>query len=774
MQYSVLLSALALLAVDAAGATLTGSVLDPANRPIARAAVSLFARDRTEPSIVLTDETGAFRFDAAASGEYLLQVQAPAFARYTSQSLRLERDSSLKLSISLELASQQQQVVVTASATPQSVDEISKSISVLDLTSIDERDEFFIPEALRVVPGLRVQQLGGPGSFTTIKMRGLRTEDTAILIDGFRFRDPTSPQGDASGFIEDLMVTDIDRIEILRGSASPLYGSNAIGGVVNIITDGGGGPLRGNVLVEGGGLGLFRGRAHMSGGALHDRLQGSAGLGHLNVTQGVDDQNPARNTSGQGYLAYRLSSNTQVSARLYGADSFVRLNVDPQAIGSLPSSGIVPAVPGASFRAALADPDYSRAGRFLAGAIALSGHPVPIFVYNLSYHGVNTNSLFPNGPAGPGFQPNRNTDRENDGTTHVVNGRVNVQFGAHQSVDAGYEFENEHYLNRNFAADPASNSVADVSENSHALFVQDQVRLMRDRLQISGAFRTQWFSLSRPVFTPSASAPYAGIPFASPPTAYTGDVSAAYFFRATGTKLRAHAGRGYRAPSLYERFGTFYSSFGYGVYGDPRLHPNRSIGGDAGIDQTFGNHRIRASATYFYTGLQEVIGFNSIRGIDPFGRFSGYTNLGGGLARGAEASVSAAVTRSLDVVSAYTFTSSRQRIPIGGVTRSLIIPDHQFSIVATQHIGTRMFFNVDFASTSNYLVLLFDPNFASHPFQFPGMRRVNIGASYRLPLHERASVRFFGKIENAFDQSYFESGFRTPGIYATGGLQFGF
>src|SRR5205823_13272331 len=99
-----------------------------------------------------------------------------------------------------------------------SVDEVSKSISVLGLTSIEERDEFFIPEALRSVPGLRIQQLGGPGSFTTIKTRGLPTEDTSILIDGLRFRDPTTPQGDASTFLEDLMVPDIDRVEIGRAS----------------------------------------------------------------------------------------------------------------------------------------------------------------------------------------------------------------------------------------------------------------------------------------------------------------------------------------------------------------------------------------------------------------------------------------------------------------------------------------------------------------------------------------------------------------------------
>src|SRR5207248_9140550 len=157
-----------------------------------------------------------------------------------------------------------------------------------------------------------------------------------------------------------------------------------------------------------------------------------------------------------------------------------------------------------------------------------------------------------------GFQPLGNTNRENDGTSHIANARVSTPLGPHQLLDAGYEFENEHYLNRNFAGGSMSNSVVDVSQNSHALFIQDQLRLLNDRLQISGAFRTQWFSLSRPLFTPMASAPYQNLAFPSPPAAYTGDASIAYFLRAsgtnllraTGTKLRVHSGRGYGAPSL--------------------------------------------------------------------------------------------------------------------------------------------------------------------------------------------------------------------------------
>ena len=174
-------------------------------------------------------------------------------------------------------------VVVTASDTPQSVDEVSKAVSVVEKQDIEDRDESMIAESLRNVPGLRVQQLGGPGSFTSIKTRGLRSEDTAVLIDGLRFRDAAATQGDASGLLEDLIVTDVGRIEVLRGSGSSLYGSNAIGGVINLVTDQGGGPIHGSLLGEGGGLGLFRFRGQVAGGARNNSIVYSAGVSYLNV-----------------------------------------------------------------------------------------------------------------------------------------------------------------------------------------------------------------------------------------------------------------------------------------------------------------------------------------------------------------------------------------------------------------------------------------------------------------------------------------------------------
>ena len=247
-------------------------------------------------------------------------------------------------------------------------------------------------EALRTVPGLRVQQLGGPGSFTSIKTRGLRNEDTAVLIDGLRFRDAAAPQGDASGFLEDLIVTDVSRVEVLRGSGSSLYGSNAIGGVINLVTDEGGGPFHGNLLAEGGGLGMFRGRAQVAGGARNNSIVYSAGFSHLNVTRGIDGQDEARNTSGQGRVLFRLTPTTTLSGRIYAANSRLQLNNSPEGIGNLPPTGIIEAIAlspeeqrryeagvptsllnvgAATFIPAANDPDNLRKANFFSGALSL-------------------------------------------------------------------------------------------------------------------------------------------------------------------------------------------------------------------------------------------------------------------------------------------------------------------------------------------------------------------------------------------------------------------
>jgi vitamin B12 transporter len=184
-------------------------------------------------------------------------------------------------------------------------------------------------------------------------------------------------------------------------------------------------------------------------------------------------------------------------------------------------------------------------------------------------------------------------------------------------------------------------------------------------------------------------------------------------------------------------------------------------------------------ASYFYTRLQEVIAFDFsglVTQPDPFGRFGGYVNTRGGLARGVELSLSAAPVRAFDLTAAYTYTNADERVPrIANVLRSFVIPTHQFSLVATERIGQRWLLNFDLTASSDYLVGIFNPQtFGNNVFRFAGLRKADAGASYTLPLAAERSLRFFGYLDNLFGREYFENGFRAPGRTGRAGAQFNF
>ena len=784
-------------------ANIAGSVSDSQDAKIVRAAVKIYERDNRSQITTETDGQGAFRFERLAPGEYIVEVNAKGFAPLSKQ-LRVANSETLKIDFSLTVNRVAAEVVVTASGTAQSVDEVSKAVTVIGADEIERRDEITIAESLRRTPGLRVRQISGPGSLTTITTRGLRNEDTAILIDGLRFRDAATTQGDASSFISDLLVVNTDRLEVLRGSGSSLYGSNAIGGVINVLTDQGGGKTRGEFQLEGGGLGLFRGRAKIAGGAFADRFRYSAGIAHLNVTKGVDGDDAARNTSGQGFVQYNFTPSISLSARIFAGDAFSQLNSSPFAAPGfvLPPVGTsVRAVPlslaeqrrveavgrpltstnynrgDATFIPSLNDPDSERAGRLFSGALTFAQRLNEDFSYRVNYQRVRTSRIFTDGIGGLRFAPTFANSTDINGTIDTASARADWQITRSNLLSAGYEFEREVYSSfaQNEDPNPVSrtNNFISVAERSNTFFAQDQLRFFGDRLQLSGAFRVQRFSLSNPEFRGGTSR-LQGLSFSAPPTAYTGDGSISYFFRASNTKLRAHVGNGYRAPSLFERFGSSFFGGRFTPFGDPRLSPDRSIAVDGGIDQSFIKGKIRASATYFYTRLQEVIVFGNSADVnpatDPFGRSGGYFNTGGGLARGAEFSVNAQPTRSTEFAVAYTYTNADQRRqPVAGFVRSLGISDHLFTVYANQRIGKRIDVTFDLFAASDYAI-----NFG-RLYIFDGPVKADLGASYTLPLSDgKRSIRFYGKVDNIFDRENFEGGFRSPGAVFVGGANFRF
>ena len=757
-------------------ASLGVHVSDPQGAAVPSADVTVIARDNSARLTGATDARGSLRLDSIPPGDYLVSAEARGFAASDPQAVHVSANAPAEAAIHLAIAAVRSEVVVTADGTPQTVDEASKAVSVVDALQVRDRDVFTVADVVDTVPGVRVDQQSGFGGLASISLRGLPAQDTAVLIDGLRFRDPTATQGDASALIQDLLVTDASGVEVLRGAGSSIYGTNAVGGVVNVLTDQGGSPNHGNVLVEGGGEGTFRGRAEFGGGTLDNRFSYSAGVSALDVLSGLDGDSPARTTSAQGRVSWRINPTTEIFARIFGADSFAKQKDSPVTAPNLNAAGIVDAVPFATFIPSVDDPDYSRAAHFIDGMIGITGHPTAALGYSSTYQGLATYREFANGPAGTGYQPPDNQYSYFYGQTHTVNAQVNYEWG-HQLLSAGYEYEGELFSTPYLEPlVPENNSNVSASEQSNAFFAQDQMRLFGDRLNIAASFRAQYFELTQPLFTPATSSPYGTGQFASPPPAYTGDGSIAYRFRRAGTGIRAHVGRGYRAPSLYERFGSYYDNlFGYSYYGDPLLRPERFLSGDAGLDQHLFHDRLRLGATYFYTQLQEIIAFDTLPATDPYERYEGYLNTPGGISRGVEVSASAAVTRSLDVRGAYTYTNAVNRVPIDSVWPTYLVPHNMYSLVATDRVTSRLTATFDLVASDNYLYPVFDENtFANVPMRFAGQKLAGIALNYRIPLSETRALRFYGRVNNLFNQNYFEGGFRTPPILGSGGLQFEF
>jgi vitamin B12 transporter len=760
------------------GASLAGSVKDPQGRTISGATVTLISRSGAAGAATTSDSSGAYRFEGLPGGDYLLRADNGGFAPTIVADIHLGPGSAEKRDVALNIAGVHEQVVVTASSTPQAPEQVSKPVTVIDQGDADARDASALSDVVALAPGVRVQQLGGAGAFTTIQIRGLRDQDTAVLVDGLRLRDASATQADASGLIEDLLFTDASRVEMMNGAGSTLYGTNAVGGVINVITDEGGGRTRGSVLLEGGSLGTFRGRAQLSGGFLNDRIEYSLGLADTDVTSGVGGDAPFRDISTQGRVTFHLSPSIRLSARLFGADSFGKVRGEPGIIGNPSGLGIVNAS-AATLVPASDDPDSTRAARFVTGALILNGQASPALDYSVSYQQVSNSRRYGNGTAGVDYQPAGSTRSLYDGRIQTFDAQAHYRLGFNL-MTGGYEFERENYANDNTdSSNPAAASGTNVTQLSQAVFVQDQAQLLDGRLQLSGSFRAQLFTLETPAFNPLASAPYAGTSFPSPAPAYTGDGSAAYYLRRSGTKVRAHLGRGYRAPSLYERFGAGYDPvFGYTVYGDPRLKPEHSTSFDAGFDQTFFNVRLKTSATYFYTWLNDVINFDTSGLIDsatdPYGRFIGYLNAHGGISRGVELSASAAPTRTLKITTAYTYVNAMERTPIvGNVLQTFVVPRNQFSILVTEQASSRLLLTMDTVDSSSYLAPIYGTT-VTQAYRFGGLHKVNLGASYRIPLKEFHSLRLFVRAANVFNQTYFENGFPTAGRTALGGLQYEF
>ncbi len=744
-------------------ADVSGQLKD-AGKVISRKKIKLVSQTQTFETT--TDGSGNYTFTNIPDGNYLL-VYGAKKAR-----VRIEKGS---VSIS-PLA----EVVVVSSGATQPISEVSKTVDVIEPREMRERADFALVESLRTIPGFRVSQLGGFGRLAGVKTRGLRNQDTAVLIDGVRFRDAASPQGDASAFLSDITLTSVRRVEVLRGSGSSVYGSNAIGGVIDFHTAKPRKGFHGQLSGVYGGLGLKRVRGNVSDGSDDGKIGFNLGISRSLYSKGIDGDDRATNANIQSRVEYNPFARTNLSGRIFVADGFVSLNTSPDTIGALPPvNQIIDANQGVNFSFDANDPDNFQKSQFFSGQIALTQIINSKTVLNAHYQGLRTSRKTENGGLGPGFQPFGGTQRNfYGGEVHTFATKLNWTPNSIHFVTFGYEREFEKLANDGSGPTASGEFFTRVNQTSNSFFAQDVLSFLERKLQFAGGFRVQTFSLDSPVFS-AANAPYSNLSLDSPPASYTFDGAASYYFTSSKTKFRAHIGNGYRAPSLYERFGTFYSSFSqsFTAIGDPNLKPEKSIAFDGGIDQSFAGNRINLSATYFYTKLIDTIDYaNVVPAIGTTARpFGGYLQSQGGIARGLEFSGDVKATDSTEVFASYTFTNSDQRSPqvVGsGIIETLGSAKHQFTVVATQRFFDKLAINFDFVATSDYLAPIFsNAIFSPRIYRFRGQRRADLTGRYDLPIYnEKAKIVILGTIENLFDDEYYENGFRTIGRTGRFGL----
>src|SRR3954469_7513200 len=153
-------------------------------------------------------------------------------------------------------------VIVTA--TRLGDEDTRPNVSVIDAARIAARNPASAVDLLRDLPGLFVQQSGGRGSVVSLFTRGAKPNFTLVLLDGVKANDPTNTRGGSYDF-STLDLNDIERIEFVRGPASAVYGSDAVGGVINIISRRGGDTLDAGLQAEGGSFGYVRAAGHVGG-----------------------------------------------------------------------------------------------------------------------------------------------------------------------------------------------------------------------------------------------------------------------------------------------------------------------------------------------------------------------------------------------------------------------------------------------------------------------------------------------------------------------------
>lgn len=603
-----------------------------------------------------------------------------------------------------------QPLVVTPTRVATPIDAQASSVTLITAEEIDAQQWRTIPDALQTAPGLSVTQTGGPGGLTSVFIRGLNSDHVKVLIDGVDAEDPS-----VGGFdFGQQLTSGLARVEILRGPASSLYGSDALGGVINIITAPGEGPPHLSATLEGGSFDTLNETARLAGGGPGaDYAFEFAHLfaGDTPVTpRGL--LSPGETLVGDRYDNYTFGLKADVTATPWlGFGLSARyLTADLRNTGE--DYDEIPVGPDAA-----QTDQYERAlfTRAEARLTNLDGALKNVFgVAYTFYHTViqAPDDGYP--PPAPVFDFGDRLRGDWQGTLSLVRWADLV---------AGADIQRDRLID----------SPIDAQDARQGGFVEVQAR-PTSRLSIAASVRydhdDQFGGATTWRIAPEWTAPL------------------------TGTILRATYGTGFKAPTLQQLY-VSYPDFDF--HADAGLKPERSTGWDAGFEQPVGPARF--GATWFHNQVRDL--------IDDNADYTSYANIDRATTYGLESFAAWRVSNALTVRADYTYTFTRNDDPGYGDQELLRRPKDKASLTAQWRPARRLTLAANWLYKGGWVDGSRDfsvPRLWASPYSV-----TNVSGSYELT----RGVSVFARIENLFDRRYEDPvGFDRPGIGVFGGVRF--
>ena len=472
-----------------------------------------------------------------------------------------------------------EEVVVTGTRIPTEAETAPNSITVVPHEQIEQTQAQTVQEVLRDVPGVEVAQTGQPGGQTSVFLRGANGEHTLVLIDGVRVNNAFNSAYDFAN----LPVDNIDHIEVLRGPQSTLYGSEAMGGVINIVTKRGAAQPTGSVLVEGGSDDALRSCGSFAG--TFGKLSLSAGASFFS-SDNERINSAVRTWDASGQAAYQLLERLDVSLlgtwlKSHAGSPNDRFTNDPNDFLDNENSLVI---------------------------LKLHGQPTEWWDAKLALSHAHEREFFDEPTPNPSpfgsfgaFSETTVGDRDQIDFQNIFS------IGDQHKILAGGSFDNSRADDTSVYSGSPTFLRRTVEDKS--LYGQYDFSPM-SRLTLTGGGRVDDYT----TFGTHGTYRFAGR-FTAPETE---------------TIFRASVGTGFRAPPIRQLFPP---------YGNPDLQPEDSLGWDFGVEQPLLDKKLRVGATYFQNEFNHLIGSSTTTnipvninlaetlGVETFATWTALTNL---------------------------------------------------------------------------------------------------------------------------------------------------